>query len=357
MAKSLQKGDIVSNNTIRPWHVTQSVDAFTGIDDYDIKISGSLALTGSLQITGSTNFKGSVSGSSFTGSFTGSFNGTASYAQSSSFSPNLSNTNLLANGNRKYNTQGNSLSFITDTSETGSWLYIEKDYGGLGFNTYQILVQTGSIGICVGGNGVTDQIFTAISGGIALGTGKTIPTSTVDISGSVKVTGSLYISGSSTIGENLTVKKSSILSGSLIITGSNTISGSLIVTGSTSISGSSTTSGSAIFQTYLISDTHIVISGSLLTKITSVDSAADDLLTTKNHQILLYSSIPGGNIYFPSSPIKGLTYIIQRVQNTNSAIMDGNGKNINGASTYSFPTILYTRKEFLFDGTQWFVGI
>ena len=80
MAKSLQKGDIVSNNTIRPWHVTQSVDAFTGIDDYDIKISGSLTLTGSLQITGSANIKGSVSASSFTGSFTGSLKGTATTA-------------------------------------------------------------------------------------------------------------------------------------------------------------------------------------------------------------------------------------------------------------------------------------
>jgi len=60
MAKSLSKTGIVSLSTIRPWHVSQSVDAFTGIDNYDIVISGSLTTTGSAFLTGSLVITGSV---------------------------------------------------------------------------------------------------------------------------------------------------------------------------------------------------------------------------------------------------------------------------------------------------------
>ena len=50
MANTLSKTGIVSLATIRPWHVSQSVDAFTGIENYDITISGSLTVTGSVYI-------------------------------------------------------------------------------------------------------------------------------------------------------------------------------------------------------------------------------------------------------------------------------------------------------------------
>jgi hypothetical protein len=50
MAKQLSKTGITRNNTIEAWHVTQSIDALTGTDDYDITISGSLNLTGSLTV-------------------------------------------------------------------------------------------------------------------------------------------------------------------------------------------------------------------------------------------------------------------------------------------------------------------
>jgi hypothetical protein len=50
MANKLSKTGIVSLATIRPWHVSQSVDAFTGLNDYDITISGSLTVTGSVYI-------------------------------------------------------------------------------------------------------------------------------------------------------------------------------------------------------------------------------------------------------------------------------------------------------------------
>ena len=65
MTKTLNKTGITTGNTVRAYHVTQSVDAFTGIDAYDITISGSLVVTGSQTTTGDATITGSltVSGS------------------------------------------------------------------------------------------------------------------------------------------------------------------------------------------------------------------------------------------------------------------------------------------------------
>jgi hypothetical protein len=52
MANILSKTGIQANTVIKPWHVTQSIDAFTGISAYDITLSGSLILTGSVGING-----------------------------------------------------------------------------------------------------------------------------------------------------------------------------------------------------------------------------------------------------------------------------------------------------------------
>jgi len=52
MAKTLSNSGITTNDTIRAGHVTQSVDALTGTDAYDITISGSLTSTGNLKNTG-----------------------------------------------------------------------------------------------------------------------------------------------------------------------------------------------------------------------------------------------------------------------------------------------------------------
>ena len=52
--------EIKQSFTIESWHVSQSVDALTGVQDYDITISGSLTLTGSTNITGSTVINGGV---------------------------------------------------------------------------------------------------------------------------------------------------------------------------------------------------------------------------------------------------------------------------------------------------------
>jgi len=48
MANQLSKSGIITTNAVEAWHVTQSIDAFTGISAYDITLSGSLNLTGSV---------------------------------------------------------------------------------------------------------------------------------------------------------------------------------------------------------------------------------------------------------------------------------------------------------------------
>ena len=57
MAKRLDKNDIASLNIVRPYHVSQSIDAFTGIVAYDINVSGSFQVTGSTMLSGSTYIK------------------------------------------------------------------------------------------------------------------------------------------------------------------------------------------------------------------------------------------------------------------------------------------------------------
>jgi hypothetical protein len=52
MAKVLSKTGIITGHEVDVWHVTQSIDAFTGVEAYDITISGSFTLTGSLKLDG-----------------------------------------------------------------------------------------------------------------------------------------------------------------------------------------------------------------------------------------------------------------------------------------------------------------
>ena len=146
MAKILSKSGISTLQIVRPWHVTQSIDAFLGTDAYDVTLSGSMTITGSVLLNGlstttqtnvltynttsgqlfytassavgggsintgslgNTTISGSltVSGSitSTTGGFTGSLNGTSSWAQ-----------NIAAAGNN-YEIQFNSASAFQATS-------------------------------------------------------------------------------------------------------------------------------------------------------------------------------------------------------------------------------------------------
>lgn len=81
---TFSKAGITTGGTIQTWHVTQSIDAFTGTAAYDITISGSTTFTGSVQ--------------SYNG-YTGSLQGIASQADTatvtSSASPNFLAVALL----------------------------------------------------------------------------------------------------------------------------------------------------------------------------------------------------------------------------------------------------------------------
>jgi len=73
MANILSKTGITDNSTIRTWHVTQSIDAFTNVEAYDITISGSLTIIGDLNLDINP---------------TGNLIGNSAYALSSSYSTN-----------------------------------------------------------------------------------------------------------------------------------------------------------------------------------------------------------------------------------------------------------------------------
>ena len=78
MAKQLSKSGILTGDTIEPGHITQSIDALTGVDAYELKISGSLQLTGSLDMPSGSILEGT---SSFSNSSISSSHAiTASYA-------------------------------------------------------------------------------------------------------------------------------------------------------------------------------------------------------------------------------------------------------------------------------------
>ena len=95
MALTLSQTGIAQTQTINAWHVTQSVDAFTGTKAYDITISGSLTVIGPLYATASwaTNALNANSSSyALSSSFatTSSFAVSASRAVSASFTTTAS---------------------------------------------------------------------------------------------------------------------------------------------------------------------------------------------------------------------------------------------------------------------------
>ena len=109
---------ISQNYIIESWHVSQSIDAFTGAKAYDITLSGSYTLTGSQYVTGSISASGGTNTIGFYGtsswavssskaisssfSTTSSYNTTSSFALTSSFSTTASyyayGTNALSVG-------------------------------------------------------------------------------------------------------------------------------------------------------------------------------------------------------------------------------------------------------------------
>ncbi len=122
MAKQLRKvfdpsvDEVKQKFVVNSWHVSQSVDALTGIEDYDITISGSLTVTGSILQTGIENANGIAVDTVVRDSSTGKL-----YVTSSTGGGGV-NTNIYsADGSltstRTLESDGNNLTFEFDTAD------------------------------------------------------------------------------------------------------------------------------------------------------------------------------------------------------------------------------------------------
>ena len=87
MAIKLSKTGITTGQTVETWHVTQSIDSFTGVEAYDISLSGSFNMTGSINgqpgivnMLSASYSLNSLSSSNSTNSLSSSYALTASYA-------------------------------------------------------------------------------------------------------------------------------------------------------------------------------------------------------------------------------------------------------------------------------------
>jgi len=178
MANTLNKTGITTGNTVEAYHVTQSIDAFTGTEAYNISLSGSFNMTGS--INGEPGVINPL---------TASYAISASYALdalSASYALTASYVDLVAGDNVTINQVGTSFeisasaagsgitpaetaSFVTTASATNNVITFTQGDGstfdvtvatGSAASTYQVLTTSGP-GTAV--TGVTEAIISSIS--------------------------------------------------------------------------------------------------------------------------------------------------------------------------------------------------
>jgi hypothetical protein len=130
MAKILSKTGISSGSIVQPGHVTQSIDAFTGIEAYDITLSGSLIVTGSviLDTNINKNFQGTASNTPLSSSyaltgFSSSYALTTQYADNETIVLSLYSYHvLLTSGSTNFIGVGN---YSTSSADSIGLAYIE----------------------------------------------------------------------------------------------------------------------------------------------------------------------------------------------------------------------------------------
>jgi hypothetical protein len=86
MAATLSKIGITTGNTVETWHVTQSIDAFTGTKAYDITLSGSLTLGSGTTMNGTASYATNAQQSQI--AISSSYATTSSYAVTASYALN-----------------------------------------------------------------------------------------------------------------------------------------------------------------------------------------------------------------------------------------------------------------------------
>jgi hypothetical protein len=295
--------EIVQDYTVQSWHVSQSVDAFTGASDYDITISGSLDVTGPLDVTGNS----SVSGYSTVNDFiiyntssniaivnASNFNSTTDVgilnnirlgdsagqstqntissimigygAGTSATSASLSNFIGFATGQEA--TYASSSNFIGPGAGrfayNASYSNILGYYSGIGNGTDSI----GSNNIIIGNhislpynykNGINlggilfgsgsystalspPNVFSGSVGNGRIGINQPTPSFNLDVSGSGRFTNGVTVTGSFISSGSLSI----LSTGSIALNGPITLTGSLNTTGSVTLRGLTTQSKSFV---------------------------------------------------------------------------------------------------------------
>jgi hypothetical protein len=94
MANTLLKTGITTGNTVEAWHVTQSIDAFSGLEEYNISLSGSLDVTGSINSSTLTSISASSTYLSGANTYVNSL-----YVNNALYHPirNVGNTSIINN--------------------------------------------------------------------------------------------------------------------------------------------------------------------------------------------------------------------------------------------------------------------
>jgi hypothetical protein len=142
MAQQLSKTGIASLGTIKPGHVSQSIDAFTGTEAYNIFLSGSFNMTGSINgepgVVNQLTASYATSASHAVSSTTSSYSVTSSYSNTStSASYSVSSSHSLTSS---YSGDAISSSYALTSSyvenaQTASFITASNVYGPNGSNS------------------------------------------------------------------------------------------------------------------------------------------------------------------------------------------------------------------------------
>ena len=176
MANTLSKTGITTGNTVQAFHVTQSIDAFSGTSAYDITLSGSLTVSGSVLLNGLSD--DSQNNVVTINTSTGQLFFTASSAldttvDTGSFITNAQTGSFITNSQTgSFITNSQTGSFITN-SQTGSYLSSASailnviHFTSSNGSNFSVTVDTGSSS---GDGGMTWQTVTA-TGPTTIGSG------------------------------------------------------------------------------------------------------------------------------------------------------------------------------------------
>jgi hypothetical protein len=146
MALTLSQIGIETTNTVEAWHVTQSIDAFTGAEAYDITLSGSLTLQNGTEGADRVAVSNGFGEISFTDSITASLQGTASYADSASYTNSASYALTASYAlSSSYAVTASYANTTTSASYALTASYLEGNTSDLGTTPLTVVVATTAV--------------------------------------------------------------------------------------------------------------------------------------------------------------------------------------------------------------------